>query len=131
MGESLAEKSRLWVGSVVIDCDDFQAMMAFWKEALHYVPKYPPEEGWVILTDPEKRGPNISLNLSSEGHLKDYRLHLDLYATDPEREVERLLHIGAKLVRPAQEGKDFITLADPDDNLFDVIDKKGLPYGER
>ena len=44
-------------------------MMALWKEALHYVPKYSPDGGWIILKDPEGRGPNLSLNLSSEGHL--------------------------------------------------------------
>ena len=50
---------------IVIDCDDFPRMMAFWKEALHYVPKYSPDGGWVILKDPEGRGPNLSLNLPS------------------------------------------------------------------
>src|SRR5205807_7002425 len=39
-------------------------MMALWKEALHYVPKYSPNGGWIILKDPEGRGPNLSLNLS-------------------------------------------------------------------
>jgi len=57
------------IGSIVIDCDDFPRMMALWKEALHYVPKYSPDGGWIILKDPEGRGPNLSLNLSSEGHL--------------------------------------------------------------
>ncbi len=32
---------------------------------------------------------------------------------------------------PATEGHDFATLADPDGNLFDVIDKKGWSFGQR
>jgi hypothetical protein len=32
------------VGSVVIDCTDFQTMMAFWRDALGYEPRYPPED---------------------------------------------------------------------------------------
>src|SRR5438445_11222884 len=80
-------------------------MMAFWKEALHYVPKYSPDGGWVILKDPEGRGPNLSLNLSSEGHLDQYRLHLDLYAEEQKAEVKRLLRLGATLHRSAQPGR--------------------------
>lgn len=121
----------IWVGSVVIDCTDLPRMIAFWREALHYVPRDPPGADGVVLKDPGGRGPNLSLYKTSEGPLEDYRLHLDLYASDPEREVERLLRIGAALRRPAQAGHDFVTLADPDGNLFDVIDKKGWPFGRR
>jgi len=122
---------RSWVGSVVINCDNFSEMMAFWQEALHYVPKRPPKGGWVILKDPEGRGPNISLDLTSEGHLEDYRLHLDLYSNDPQEEVKRLVGLGATVKQPKEEGKDYVTLADPDGNLFDVVWAKGLKFGER
>lgn len=110
------------IGSIVIDCDDFDQMMNFWQEALHYVPKYPPKNGWVILKDPDGRGPNISINRSSEGHLEQYRLHLDLYTDDQGGEVKRLIRLGATLRRPAQEGEDFVELADPDGNPFCVVD---------
>src|SRR5207302_4776297 len=92
------------IGSIVIDCDDFPRMMALWKEALHYVPKYSPDGGWIILKDPEGRGPNLSLNLSSEGHLDEYRLHLDLYAGDQNAESNRLLRLCATLHRSTQPG---------------------------
>ncbi len=123
------EKSSIWIGSIVVDCNDFPRMVAFWREALHYVPREAPEDGCVVLKDPEGRGPNITINLTSEGPLDQYRLHLDLYTPDPEGEVERLLRLGATLERPAEKGKDFVTLADPDGNLFDVVDKKGWSFG--
>ena len=125
------EKSKIWIGSIVVDCNDFPRMMAFWQEALHYVPREPAEEDSVVLKDPEGQGPNLSLNLTSEGPLDEYRLHLDLYTADPEKEVERLLRLGATLKRPAEKGKDFVTLADPDGNLFDVINKEGWHFGQR
>jgi len=118
------EKGKIRIGSIVIDCDDFDRMMNFWKEALHYVPKKPSADGWVILKDPDGRGPNLSLNLTSEGHLEQYRLHLDLYTEDQEREVKRLIRLGATLKRSPEKEEDFVTLADPDGNLFDVIDTK-------
>ncbi len=122
---------RLWVGSIVIDCDDFPKMLRFWQEALHYSQKYPASDDWVILRDPRGAGPNVSLSRSSEGHLEEYRMHLDLYSGDAEGEVRRLIGLGAKMVSPRQEGRDFATLADPDGNLFDVIYTDGLKFGER
>jgi hypothetical protein len=32
---------------------------------------------------------------------------------------------------PAQEGRDFVTLADPDGNPFDVISTYGFAFGQR
>jgi hypothetical protein len=121
----LMEAGKLRIGSIVIDCDHFEEMMNFWKETLHYVPRRPPDNGWVILRDPEGRGPNVSINRSGEGPLEQYRLHLDLYTDDQEGEVKRLLGLGAILKRSPKKGEDFVTLADPDGNLFDVIDTKG------
>ena len=131
-----AKKARapapaLWLGSIVIDCTDFPRMVAFWQGALRYVPRDPPESDRVILKDPAGFGPNIALHRTKEQPLDDYRLHLDLYSFDPHAEVKRLVELGAQVRRPARPGEDFITLADPDGNLFDVIDKKGWAFGRR
>jgi len=45
----LSEKSGLRIGSVVIDCINFDRMLAFWQEVLHYVPRQPTKGGWVVL----------------------------------------------------------------------------------
>jgi catechol 2,3-dioxygenase-like lactoylglutathione lyase family enzyme len=123
------EPDRIWIGSIVVDCTNLARMIEFWSGALRYVPRDPPEPDGVVLKDPRGRGPNLNLSLSSEGPPTEYRLHLDLYASDPTAEVERLLALGATLERGSEEGHDFVTLADPDGNLFDVIDKKGWPFG--
>jgi len=125
------ELRRIWVGSIVIDCSDLGKMMAFWQEALHYVPRDPPDAEGVVLKDPEGHGPNLSLYRTTEGPLADYRIHLDLYSSDPEQEADRLVRLGATRVGSAGTGGDFITLADPDGNLFDVIDKRGWSFGQR
>ncbi len=111
------------IGSIVIRCYEFDKMLAFWQEALHYVPKEPPKGGWVILRDPHGGGPNISLDQVPEPRSgKRGRLHLDLYTSDQSGEVERLVELGAKRYpwryRPDD---DFIVLEDPDDNLFCVV----------
>ena len=87
---------RLKIGSIVIRCFEFDRMLAFWEEALHYVHTGPVEGGWVILRDPEGSGPNVSLDQTSDRRSgKRSRLHFDLYTTDQEGEVERLVRIGA------------------------------------
>ena len=116
-------RPSLRIGSIVIDCFGFEKMMAFWQEALHYVPKRPPDGGWVILRDPEGEGPNVSLQHDPERLRGRNWLHLDLYADNQKQEIGRLLRLGAK--RHPQTygpGDDFRVLEDPDGNLFCVVD---------
>lgn len=81
----------------MIRCYEWDRMFEFWQQALHYKPKYPPDDGWVILADPSKKGPNVSLDRSpKKREWKRSWVHLDLYVDDQEAEVERLVMLGAK-----------------------------------
>jgi hypothetical protein len=113
------------IGSIVIRCYQFDKMMAFWREALHYVPREPAVNGWVVLSDPKKRGPNVSLDQVPDRRLaKRNRLHLDLYTSDQNGEVKRLIRLGARRYPwKYQPGDDFVKLADPDGNDFCVVQK--------
>jgi hypothetical protein len=112
------------IGSIVIDCGEFDKMLAFWQEALHYVPREPAKDGWVVLRDPEARNPNVSLNQVPEKHMGRNRLHLDLYTDNREDEVKRLLKIGAtRHPQTYESNDDFRVLEDPDGNLFCVVQK--------
>ena len=114
----------MYVGSVVIDCNDFEAMYAFWSGALGYIPRDPPEQGWAVLQDPAGMHVNVSLQQVPEPRMGKNRLHLDLYTGDQDGEVRRLLDLGAtRYPRSPDPGEDFVTLQDPEGNLFDVIDK--------
>jgi Glyoxalase-like domain len=121
----------MWIGSIVVDCRDLPRMITFWAEALHYVPRDPPASDGAVLKDPTGVGPNLSLNVTEEGPLAEYRIHLDLYSFEPEREVDRLVSLGATVLRPSDTGHDFVTLGDPEGNVFDVIDKRGWSFGQR
>ena len=50
------------IGSIVIACHEFEKMVTFWQEALHYIPREPAKDGWIVLCDPNGTKPNISLN---------------------------------------------------------------------
>lgn len=115
------------IGSIVIHCYEFDRMLAFWQEALHYTSREPSDGYWVVLRDSEGRGPNISLQRISERRVgKRSRLHLDLYTTDRKGEVERLIKIGAiRYPWRHRPGSDFVVLEDPDGNLFCVVQVAG------
>jgi catechol 2,3-dioxygenase-like lactoylglutathione lyase family enzyme len=111
------------IGSIVILCHEFDAMRAFWQAALGYTEREPAKNGWVVLTDPDGRGPNISLDQTDRPKpAKRGWLHLDLYTDDQENEVKRLLKLGAKKYPWRYEaGADYVVLEDPDGNLFCVV----------
>jgi len=110
------------IGSIVIACVEFDRMLAFWQEALHYVPREPAKGGWVVLRDPEGRAPNVSLNQVPARRIAKSQLHLDLYTNDQEAEVERLVKLGAiRYPWRYPPGADYVVLQDPDGNLFCVV----------
>lgn len=117
------EKSKLRIGSIVIDCINFDKMLAFWQEALHYVPREPVQDGWVVLRDPKRRNPNVSLNKVPKRLMGRNWLHFDLYTNDRGGEVKRLIKIGAtRHLQTYDPDDDFRVLEDPDGNLFCVVD---------
>jgi len=126
----MSEPGKLWVGSIVLNCKNFEGMISFWKAALGYEARQPPSEDWVVLSDPRRRGPNLSLQKVPDGPPDDYTFHLDLYSSESAEEVQRLLRLGATMRQPAEESRDFVTLADPDGNPFDVIDTPYLSFGQ-
>ncbi len=120
----MQEKSDLRIGSVVIDCINFRRMLAFWRDALVYVPREPVGDDFAILRDPSGRNTNVSINLDPERLTGRNWLHFDLYTDDQKGEVERLLKLGAKRHPQTYDPEDdFVVLEDPDGNLFCVVDK--------
>jgi catechol 2,3-dioxygenase-like lactoylglutathione lyase family enzyme len=110
------------IGSIVIHCHEFDSMVAFWQNSLHYVPRRPPQGGWVVLCDPEGKGPNLSFQAREKRRPVRNWLHLDLYTNMRDEEVNRLLKLGAKRYPwRYRGGADFVVLEDPDGNLFCVV----------
>jgi catechol 2,3-dioxygenase-like lactoylglutathione lyase family enzyme len=106
------------IGNMVINVTDVHRAAEFWGRTLGYVPR---NEGSLILVPPDGRdGPGVALDETD-------RTHLDLYAADAEEqqaEVERLIGLGAERVAdwPYPDDPDFVVLADPDGNVFCVVD---------
>lgn len=103
------------IGAIVLNVSDTGRGAAFWSRALGYQHAANPD----FLVPTEVGPPRVHLDSQD-------RTHLDLWAANQEEqlaEVERLLGLGATPVEwEYPEDADFVVLADPDGNLFCVID---------
>lgn len=118
------------IGSIVIHCHNFDGMVSFWQSALHYVPRSPANDGWVVLCDPQAKGPKLSFQAREARRRGRNWIHLDLYTGNQEQEVRRLLNLGARRYPwKYGPGSDFVVLEDPDGNLFCVVQLPGSSHG--
>ena len=111
------------IGSIVIRCFEWARMRDFWQAALGYEVEHVNEAGdFVILRDPARRGPNVSLDQTPGPRTKRGWIHLDLYTTRQRDEVERLVALGARRYPwRYPPHADYVVLEDPDGNLFCVV----------
>jgi catechol 2,3-dioxygenase-like lactoylglutathione lyase family enzyme len=119
----------LSVGTVVVGVEDLRRAVAFWTQALDYVPKREinNDDDYMILVPRSGHGTHVALDVSETPVQPHPRIHLDLYAgdtADQASEVERLVSLGATRVDWDRypQNPDFVVLADPEGNRFCVID---------
>src|SRR4051812_11599522 len=89
----------LHVGTVVVDVQDMERAVAFWCAALGYRTREP--EGardFMLPEHPEQGGVRVSLQLAAPPPVEPVRLHLDLYTSEQDRQVRRLVSLGATRV---------------------------------
>jgi predicted enzyme related to lactoylglutathione lyase len=109
----------LTFGSVVIGVEELPRASAFWQAALDYRTREDPEDTWAVLVPRDgASGPQIALMLSPSDTRNQPRIHVDLYADDPDAEVERLTALGAS--RQDVDGAVHV-LEDTEGNRFCVI----------
>jgi hypothetical protein len=112
------------IGSIVIHCCEFERTVAFWQSALRYVPRAPANGGWVVLRDPQGKGPNLSFQARERRPRHRSWVHLDLYTSNRDNEVDRLVSLGAtRYAWRYRPQADFVVLEDPGGNLFCVVQK--------
>ncbi|MEU5884292.1 VOC family protein [Spirillospora sp. NPDC047279] len=119
----------------MIGVTDLPRAVAFWTSALDLVATSEWESPtWRTLNHPDGTGRAMALMRSESPAEERPRLHLDLLVdttAEQEAEVERLIGLGAK--EPGWDlyprGADFVVLADPDGNLFCVVDLSRAPSG--
>ena len=111
----------LEIGAIVWGVRDLHRSIKFWSEALNYELCREPDFDFAILIPKEGEGIQLSLN-SAVTSVKPKRHHMDLFTYEQEKEVDRLLKLGATRVDWKYESDaDYVVLADPDGNTFCVV----------
>lgn len=108
---------------ITVDCADPEALASFWATALGYDRRnlWDPYEG---AKDPRGQGPHLTFQRCGEAVRN--RLHLDVYADDPDTEADRFVDLGAERVARYVEGDTWwVVLRDPAGNEFCIIAAQG------
>jgi predicted enzyme related to lactoylglutathione lyase len=109
------------IGAIVWGVRDLHRSVEFWSQALNYKLSREPDVDFAILVPKEGKGIQLSLNAAVTS-AKPKRHHMDLFTVDQDKEVARLLKLGATRVEWKYEpGADYVVLADPDGNTFCVV----------
>ena len=109
----------IYVGSVVINCEDIERMTQFWVGALGLEPGPLTEEGRFRVLGGDRV--NLSLQVAQSPIIGRSEMHLDLYTDDAAEQVERLVGLGATVVRHSDDPQDTYTvMTDPEGNAFCV-----------
>lgn len=110
--------------TVVLDCQDADALVPFWETALEYRLSDRLDEYRVLVPrDEAKEGPVLVLAAVDDVKLGKNRMHLDCHPDDAEAHITRLRRLGATLVgeRVERFGSWWQTMADPEGNEFCVM----------
>ena len=123
----------LRIQCLCIDCHDPNVVATFWEAALGWRRTY--EVPHEIVLEPPAGSPEdgiaadlVFLRVPETKATKN-RLHLDLRPADQDREVDRLLALGAGRVSVGQSAEvQWVVLADPEGNEFCV--REPLPAAQ-
>ncbi len=110
------------VGTIMIDCNDIDAMAKFWCETLGLEEKlrYP---SYVWLSRLSDGGPALAFQQVPEPRKGKNRIHLDLVSEDPAGLTERVIELGGSRIEDHEVASfHWSVLADPEGNVFCVTE---------
>jgi hypothetical protein len=114
--------------AVTVDCIDAMQLAEFWAALLdrNVDDGASDEFASIGLGDPTSNRPHWMFVKVPERKRVKNRVHVDLISNSRDREVKRLLSLGATQVADIEEdGNRWTTLADPEGNEFDIIAGNG------
>ncbi|MEU8225679.1 VOC family protein [Kribbella sp. NPDC048915] len=110
--------------SIAFDCADAASLATFWAGVLSSEVDADSNEFFATVNRAAD-GPTLMFLQVPEPRTGKNRLHVDLVAADWAAEVDRLVGLGAERVAEHDEyGVHWITLADPEGNVFDLAEHK-------
>jgi len=113
----------LFLRNVTFMTRDPVRLADFWSAVLGMTERVE-HGGEVVLADTEWRYPRLTFQLVTDVDVRANRVHVDLTADDRRAEVDRLVQLGAAVVREVamDDGWTWTVLTDPDGNELCVTD---------
>ncbi|MFJ8229543.1 VOC family protein [Streptomyces sp. NPDC094448] len=108
---------------VIVHSVDPAALGQWWADALGWVVVHSSDDEFEIRPAPD-RLPGLEFVRVDEAGKAKSRLHLDFRPDDQKAEVARLVAHGARRVDIGQGERSWVVLADPEDNLFCVLQRR-------
>ncbi|HEX2039372.1 MAG TPA: VOC family protein [Acidimicrobiales bacterium] len=110
------------IGNVAIDCNDLDAMKAFWMRLTGFR-ELGGDESFAFLGDPEHMGrTKLFLQKVPEPRVGKNRVHIDLYVEDREAAAAEVEAAGGQRVAEHENGPiRWWVVTDPEGNEFCVV----------
>ncbi|WP_216901255.1 VOC family protein [Nocardia alni] len=110
----------LTLSNITFDCHDAAALAGFWSQLLDQ-PVAPEANEYFAAVGGGALSPTLMFIQVPDKNPGKNVVHLDLSASDWTEQIERAISLGAKQVgENNQQGLHWVTLADPEGNLFDI-----------
>jgi predicted enzyme related to lactoylglutathione lyase len=111
---------------ITLDSNDPERTADFWQAAIGFETRFGDGHPFVTLSDSPVPRPidHLTIQRVPEPKSSKHRMHLDLFVSDSDAEVARLVELGAVVVTPehvAVDGIHVTVLADPDGGEFCVV----------
>jgi catechol 2,3-dioxygenase-like lactoylglutathione lyase family enzyme len=120
-----AEVGDLRLATICVNATDMDRAADFWSAALGYrrPERIDDRDQFAKLVDPAGTGPSVLIQRAEEIPAEPAPVHVDLYTSDRDEHVTRLLTLGATRPDswPYPDEHGFIVLRDPEGNEFCVI----------
>jgi len=114
------------IGSIVIRSYEFDKMLAFWQQALHYVPREPATSGSGRSSRPSGEGAEPVFEPRFERNVPASEADCTSTCTQQSRGGSRTFNQrwgDPRYPWRYKPGRDFVVLQDPSGNLFCVVEK--------
>src|SRR5262249_6675260 len=106
--------------NIVFDCANANELAAFWAAVLSAEVDADGNQFFATVNRTADSPPLMSVQVPEPRNGKN-RLHIDLATADWSAEIDRLVGLGAKRLDEHDEyGTHWVTLADPEGNVFDL-----------
>ena len=107
----------------IVDARDPAALGRWWEEALGWVVVDDDPDQFEIRPAPDRLPGLLFVRVPQPKRMKN-RLHLDFRPDDRDREVERMLSLGASRADIGQGDQSWVVLADPEGNEFCILNSR-------